>query len=200
MGRITDGKVLYGETRKIAEFESKKAEVAFTFTFDDGEDYDTIFAGIREQAKHQVQVMLGLAKAEPVKPAKAKKVEEVEEPADEPVEAPKAKRGRPKTVKAPVETAEEPAEDAVEEVSEEVEEVEETAEDDLSDLEGEGAVQIADTDLTAAIAKRKAELVKAGDDDCGVKIRKLIGKYATKIPLIPQDKRADFIEKLKALK
>lgn len=191
MGRMTNGEITYSETRKIAEYENKTAKVSLSFAFDDGEDYDTIISGIQEQAKHRVLVMLGLAK-----PEKAVEAKKVEEPADEPAEeAPKPKRGRPKVAKAPVEVAEdEPADEPAEEV-------EEVVEDDLSDLDGETeAVEITDVDLTTAIAKRKAKMTEAGDEDCGVKLRKLIGKYAPKIPAIPQDKRADFLEKLKALK
>ncbi len=190
MGRITDCRVTYSETRKITEYEPRRAEVVFGVAFDDGDDYDKVFAQIRERAKHEVQVMLGLTKAEAPKhekPAKATPAEEseVDEPAEPP--APK-KRGPKKVAKAP--EPELPIEESADEPAEEAED------DPLADLEEEPVVAISDADLTKAIAKAKERL----GEDGGVQIRKLILKFAPKIPQIPADKREMFLEGLKALK
>lgn len=198
MGRITNGSFDFSEVRKLDDYGiNRSVKLSLSFTFDEGEDYDKILDGVQQIAKHRVQVALGLTKAETAPPATKKpQSATAEDQADEAVEPPKPKkRGpKPKLELMPVDEVEdEPVGDL--EPAEEVE-ADDIA-DDLADLEGEEAFpEITDADLTKAIALRKEKL----GEDGGVKIRKLILKFAPKIPAIPQDKRAVFLESLKALK
>lgn len=75
---ITGGTISYGETRKIAEYESKTAEVELAFNVPDGEDYHSNLEDTIAMAKTRCAEMLG---------QKAKQAD-VEVPSIETVKAP----------------------------------------------------------------------------------------------------------------
>lgn len=193
MGRITNGTVEYGETRKIADYESKKMTVTLSFNVDEDEDYQTVLDEVAAKCMAKCHEKLGIVTASA--PSKAPAKPEKEEAAinlnlQDPPAKPKGKLGRPPgKAKKP-----EPAPEEV--VDEEPEE-----EDDLANLMGDDAPDetITDQALGKAIVDR---LSKAKQDEALKKrtttaIRKLISKYAgagKMVAEIPVIKRADFIK------
>jgi len=188
--RVTGGSIEYGEQRKIAEYENKKANVVLTFNIEEGSDpaaAEAFVDNITKGAIEHVHNMLGIAKKAPAatggKPtASAKAPESLTEAVQEVVEeapTPPKKRGPNKK-----------KQDAAPEEPVAEEEIEPDA--PAEDLEPD-APAVSDQDLVLAISKKNTVLNDAG------KIKKLIAKFGERSSAIPQAMRPTFLQELTSL-
>ena len=198
--QVTNGVIKYGETRKIAEYESKTASVELSFTIAEDEDADHVTNAVGEMVHRHFENMIGakLAGVSPAAttakpaatkaPAKAPKI-----PATPAAEKPAAKPAA--DAASMVEEPEAPAATAKAEVQ--------APEDDgLGDLMGgapAAATPITDKELTDSTqqcqAKNKnAPAIRKALNDCGVK------HPPGRIIDLPQEKRQAYLDKLKEIK
>lgn len=216
---INGGVVKYGETRKLAEYENKRADVELNFSTLDGttpEQGEAEALKVLTVAKNVVKVALGLKPETTVAVSKEPPVAD-EKPTPRPTKATKATGG--KAAKStgdtpPAVPASDPADISAEVAKPQISVNPENRKDpaDMDDAGGEpdldfldsGPVaEISDQDLMAEVSKQVQRLVKANGKDAGNKaVREVKEKYA---PLpkqtvgIPQSSRRQFLDELAAL-
>lgn len=198
---ITGGSVSFEQSRKLAEYENRKASVTFNVTQDEGHEKAVaeVLAAL-ELAEHHVLVALGLKKQTEFQPAAA-----------EPEKSTKGTRKRPPAVDVKVDPPK-PAEDPAAVVDETptkpagaaASETPATSSADVVDdsLFTASTPEVTDAELLSQITRKNAALQIAIGDQAPPKIRALIGKYVTapkQAKDIPQEQRAKFLEDLAAL-
>lgn len=186
MGQITGGSVTYGRTAKVAEYESKRADVTLAFSVGDGEDHEVMLAKAALLAHAKCHEMLGQkAPAATNDPAPRKTKTDKDKLVEEKIRSTSAP---PATALA----ASDPA--AIEPPKAEAEKSAGPA--TVEDWAGE-AGEVTDETLMNAITKKNAAIKNPPA------IRALIGKYVAppkQAREIPQEKRAAFLAELDALK
>lgn len=218
MVALTGGSVTYERKIKPADYESKGAIVQLSFNLEDGADIQAALDRVSALAMGQAHRMVGvnekIAGAAPTEPVKTKadiEAEKAKELAEkEAAGNPKSRATRPPATKKKDADTKADAASAASVVEEEVttgaisttpedrKNPAEIGDDDLLSPGGDTATtQITDAELTDAITQHNGKVKNAPE------IRKLIGEYV-KPPAtardIPQDKRAEFVEKLKKVK
>ena len=189
---ITGGTVTFEQSKKLAEYENRKASVSFSVTED--EDATTQVATALDIAKDLVFVALDLTKI------------------GKPRATPAARTAKtpPKTVTDDTPTADNDGfdtDDTKAEISkggprEDPETKPEEAATEEEDIFSADVPEITDKELMDKIARRNSDLQKTLGDKAPPTIRGLIGKYvqAPKVARdIPQAARAEFLEQLAAL-
>jgi len=203
---ITGGFVTFEQSRKLADYENRKAAVSFTVSEPEGEDAEKQVGHALDLARHLVLVQLGI---EPPRHAVSVSEEEAE---------PEKKTRKPRTKRPEVvivEVTEEdkarhatPAKDPLE-VDDDVKPAISTGEErvdpeaDPLDVEEDwpAPTEVTDKDLLDKIGRKNAALLK-NDTGAPVKIRKLIGTYVQapkKASDIPQEVRQKFLDELDAI-
>lgn len=202
MGQITHGEIRYGENIKTGDYAGKKAEAVFGFKVDNDEDAAVQAGKALGLAIAHVNQALGL------KNTTALATATIAAPRAEAVaSAPKsgkddvAEKERQKAAKAAEKAEKARAELAAKKTTaaDEVADVDEPTADISIEDEEPKAEPITDAALTDAVAKKNTEIANP------VAIRALITKYAGDTPpiqmrKIPQDKRAEFLKDVAALK
>lgn len=190
MTQITGGKVSYGRTAKVAEYESKRADVELVFAVGDGESHEEILDKVLILAQCKVLTLLGLpAEQLPTRTVVTEVVPAISAPAE-----PKAtRRGRP-----PKAVEDAPAISTGEErVNHEEVKADPPIVPGIDDFETDGPAKITDADLSNALNRKNNEIKN------GPKIRELVARFAGPQPKsardIPQERRAEFLIELKAL-
>lgn len=218
MGQITGGS--YGRTVNIGDFNSKKAEIAFSV--DEGEDPE-IFATKAVHLCHKIlhSISAGAASRSDTRPETVATGSTETAPAETLPAKPKKKAGRPPNTEGPnldptdARAVQEPASSATvvpattdqpsaADAATVIEEVPTPTAPDAADpaaiseddLLSPSVPEVTDVDLTSAITKKNAEISNPPA------IRALIGEFVAppkKATDIPQGERARFLEKLAGL-
>lgn len=218
MAQITGGKIFYSQTRQAAQFEPKKAEVELSFVVGEGESYEQIAKIAEDFAIAKVQEMIG-AKAAPapktVQPAPPKPAVDTAPKTSKGVDttpvagkeayaaAQKASvpaAGKKTPPKAAAKVEEKPQISTQPENRADPADMSDVATSD-DDILGSAVVvevptTISDQDLTSAITKVNQKLNNT------VIIRQLVATFVQPPKGsrdIPQEQRAEFIEKLNGL-
>jgi hypothetical protein len=191
--KVTNGVIKYGRSIKTGDFESKRGDVELSFTIAEGADADEAIAAVEGMAIKHVFDILGhqedsarkaAPKAEAAgkapKPPKATAAATTKAADASDVEEPPAPKFIEKEVAAKAAAA--PAEENL---------------DDLLCMEP--TKEITDKELTDATQKCQAAVKNAPA------IRKLVADMGVKMPPgriidIPQDKRQEYLDKLKEVK
>ena len=191
---ITNGVIKYSETRKITEFEPKRAEVELAFNIAEGQDPDECIEIVTVMVHNHVQKILG-SKSEVAAPKPAKETKSPGKPpkmpaADKPAAKPAADASAVVDEPTPAAKTEAPKADAAA-----------VGDDDLGDLMGgaEPAKEITDKELNDATQKCQAAVKNAPA------IRKLLTDLGIKSPPgriidLPQENRQKYLDGLKEIK
>lgn len=188
MTQITGGRIVYGRTVQPAQYESKKAEVEFTFSVEDGAYDEAALDGIIHTAIEKAHAMVGLAKG-----IKAK-AEVTETKAEPKAEKPKGKTKADLEAEKAKELA--GSKDVALDVLDLTEKQVKAAEpnDELGDMLGPSATTFTDKDLIDAVNNKNKEINNPKA------IKAVCLKYtAQAIKDIPADKRAAFVAELGTL-
>lgn len=223
--QITNGRVIFTRTIRPADFEKKEASVELSFTIAEGESPDAAIEQAARTAQEKALQMVGLKPSTPPIQGPgspgyrsggdeaAKAQDETKERAAAALNAadpkPDGRRGprKPPTVPA---VAQKPDPAAVNDVQTSADAMKEQhAQADAAavtdeDLLGPGTVpEITDQDIQKYITQKNGELIKTIGQESPVKIRKLIVEFVGGPPKgsrdIPQPRRQEFLDKLKAL-
>lgn len=218
MAQVTGGKIFYSQTRQAAQFEPKKAEVELSFVVGEGESYEQIAKVAEDFAIAKVQEMIGAkaapapktVQAAPPKPAvdaapKASKDVDTTPVAGKEAYAAAQKAsvpaaGKKTPPKAAAKVEEKPQISTQPENRADPDDMSDVATSD-DDILGSAVVvevptTISDQDLTSAITKVNQKLNNT------VIIRQLVATFVQPPKGsrdIPQEQRAEFIEKLNGL-
>lgn len=197
--QVTNGTVKYGETRKIADFENKRADVELIFTIAEQEEYSAAIDAVKSVAIQKCRDMLGqpttLKMPEVVLVGQELTGAQVLERMNEVLEPKPAKTKKPPKMpvaeNAPV-IAADPAE-IIEPV------VETLVQDSLDDILPPLTEEITDATLMDATTKQQQQVKNP------VAVRKLITECGVKCPPgrlidIPQDQRQKYLDGLKLIK
>lgn len=193
--QITGGKVLFSETKQIAQYEPRRVEVELTFSVAEGDNADEFLTFVSEKAKAKVlEMLLGtkpqvIQKAEPTKTAT--EINETAKP------KPTARGKKPEPAK-PVEP--DPFDEAEAKVVDDqtVAKLEEALGEDTWNIEP--AKEITDAELSSECSKKAAFFMQKDGTNNAVAIKGIIKKFTTDgqphVSSIPQDKRQEFIDAL----
>lgn len=200
--QITNGIIKYGETRKIADFENKRADVEISFTIADAKDAEQVIENIQQMVRRKCVEMLGLA---PILPAANLKPEHLVSdlmqapplPTTGPAPARKPRAPKMPEVSAPV-TADPAAMDEPT-VYKEGDVVQTSDGDKAVAMLPVGPATITDADLMDATTKCQ-QAVKNSPA-----IRKLLNQLGVVTPPgrlidLPQVKRQEYLDGLKTIK
>ena len=206
---IQNGSIKYGETRKLAEYESKTGHVELSFSIDEGADPDEAIQHVTEMVHRHAHHVLNLkqsAASPDVSATKAPAGKAARTPTKIPA-TPVADKPAAKSSGAAAAMVEEPGAAATTEMppipaSLKREPATVIPEDDgLGDLMGgaEPAKLITDKELTdhtqQCQAKNKnAPAIRKALNDCGVK------HPPGRIIDLPQERRQEYLDKLKEIK
>lgn len=194
MTQITGGRVVYGRTVQPAQYESKKAEVEFTFAVEDGAYSEEHLDKIIRTAMEKAHGMCGLAQT--AKPSGKAEVT-TEKPAKE--TKPKGKTKADLEAEKVAELSKGSGDVALDvlDLTAAQAKTETKAEpnDSLADILGPSAKKYSNTDLVDAVTKKNETLNNPKA------IKDLMKKYTDQgLSQIPEDKRGDFVTELNALK
>lgn len=191
-GRITGGQVVFGTTKNLGDYNSKKAEVTLTFQIDEGADpSDIVSATGQECMRHVAEMLNGKAPA-----AAAPKVETVVNDAEK-VAAAKALND-----KAAGKTVKEPPPGVT------VKETAKPKEPEGEDLDGdefnedEVILDVTDEQMSAALNQAVGRLKPKHGNKASMVVKELIVQFVDppkKAHDIPQQQRPQFLQKLKDL-
>lgn len=206
MAQITGGRVVYGRTVQPAQYESKKAEVEFTFAVAEGEDHNELLERASAQAIAKAHEMVGIALKSAAAATSAKPAQ-VAKPAEQgsgkeaaaaamnakeakPAEPAKRGPGRPPrppavpAVKDPADLEDDAGHAAAMEAANKASEAKpaiSTGEERVDPTEelwaDEPAIEITDKDLTDLATKHNARLKKTHEGAAPGLIKKLIASY-----------------------
>lgn len=195
MGKILAGRITYGRTVNLGDYNSKKAEAAFDFQVAEDEAEDAAINRASTLAVAKVEELLTGKVTKPVLvPADANMVPGAVTPVPETKER---KKPGPKP-KAKVEDAAEITAEPAANISTGEERKDPADIDDFSP-----AVEpITDKELHAACQKKVVELTPHLGDEARKKIRLVVAKFVTApqgLVDIPPESRAEFLKQLAAL-
>lgn len=199
MSQITNGKVLYGRTVKVADYENKKAEAEFSFTVEEGEDHNVIAQVAAQDARRIAHGLLGIKPAGEAAPAAPRALAgaamDKDDPALPATPAPKpAKEPKPPKAAAP-----KPSDDLnLDDDGGAEAKPAKTKEEIAAKLNAE---EITDADFMAKAQARAQALGETGPS----KIKALVKEYNPEpgkgfaLRQIAQEDRAGFLKKMAAL-
>ncbi len=190
MPDIASGKFLYGRTKNLGDFNSKKVEIELAFAVENN-DHTTALNNVSRIAISACEAILeGKAVPAFLQAANAAAPAAPAAGGDKAALAAKALAGE-QEVAAPKTRAKKPPKEEPVKVAEEV-----TDDAGLDDLLDAPAAEITDADIQAKIVKR------AQDTKNAPAIRLLVGKYVTppkRATDIPQELRPKFVAELEAV-
>jgi hypothetical protein len=205
---IQSGKVIYGRTVKTGDYENKRIDIELAFTVDDGQDAEAVVGVVGQMAVKKAHELLGL-KAPAVAPT-TEQANGAKEAAAERMNAAEGKAPKPPRAPKPAPAKPEPKPEALKDELE-VEQPKAEApkpETPADDWETAGAAEppkeITDKELSDAAIRKVTELQKDHQGAAPAMIRKLIATFFTEpagkmLRDIPQARRQEFLDKLKAL-
>jgi hypothetical protein len=212
--QITGGRVVYGRTVQPAQYESKKAEVEITFVLAEGEDLGDSLDKAAAYAMSKGQEMVGVKPA--TKPARSAMAEDGAraEAAEAAVVLDKRTKEGKEAAKAAAAAAmnakdagKKPDTEALPEDKPAISTTPENRVDpnDTSFLDegSEEPAVITDKELHDAAGKKNTVLMKTHGNAAPAMIKALKNEYAPlpkQLKDIAQDKRAEFLKRLEALK
>jgi hypothetical protein len=214
MATITGGSVGFEQSRKLAEYENRKATITFNVSAVDGEDASTVLDAAFLLAQNKVFTALGLkpvavpasVSGEALPTKDTHDAAGIKEANAGKLEGDKKKPGRPPKVAPVAEVKVDDVDfpDIPDDLKKDKPQIStgEERKDPADDEWGAEVAAVTDLELTSKINHKNGELRKVHGDAAAPKIRQLIGKYVTppkQARDIPAEARAKFIEDLAAL-